>query len=155
LGTGRNENVRLDALQHFRRADLEPRAPPPLVVEEPAGVTEMPERLFDEERVALRLVAHETDELLRRAKAGSTCKHFAHFIDREETRTDVDRTDVTQQRSDGVSGRFGVSSSSRYVPITTRGQRGGRRDGGAAAGSIRRPSGAPPYRRRRQGAEES
>ena len=71
----------LDALRHLGRTDLEPRAPLALVVEELAGVTEVPEQLLDEERVALRLLDHEVDELLRCGEAGPAREHLAHLID--------------------------------------------------------------------------
>ena len=80
-----------DPLRHLGLADLEARPPRTVLVEELAGVAEVPEQLLDEERVALRLVDDEVDELRRRRQAGAGRQHLSHLVGREQPRAEVER----------------------------------------------------------------
>ena len=88
-------------LRHFGVTDLEPGAPPAVVVEQPSAVAQVPEQLLGEERVAVRLGEHEIDQLGRRVASGASAEHGTDLVDRQQSRPEIHRANVTVQRADG------------------------------------------------------
>ena len=108
LGTEQIEPTSDDephALRHLGVADLEPRAPRPVVIEQSTAVPKVAEQLLGEEGVALGLGEHQVDQLRRRLAPGPGREHGLHLLAREQLRPEIGGADITEHRPDGCGER--------------------------------------------------